>query len=77
MLERQRIEPPPHRRRLNTLVQSLAICLGENPEVPERKTWLLVGDCALVEGKEERSWVSGCPPSREVLLGSLIGAMAQ
>ncbi len=59
------------------LERPLAICLGENPEVPERKTWLLVGDCALVEGKEERSWVSGCPPSREVLLGSLIGAMAQ
>ena len=69
------------RERGTQLERPLAICLGKNPEVPEDKKWLLVGDCALVEdkgkGKDKSSWVGGCPPSREELLNSLISAMAK
>lgn len=54
------------------LEKPLAICLGKHPEVPEDKAWLLVGDCARVEGKDECNWVGGCPPSKEALLSSLI-----
>jgi uncharacterized protein (DUF362 family) len=58
------------------LEKPLAICLGKHPEVPEDKAWLLVGDCAQVEGKDERNWVGGCPPSKEALLSSLVGKFA-
>ena len=47
------------------LNQPLRICLGEDPEVPEDKAYLLVGDCAQIEGESEAHWVEGCPPSRE------------
>jgi len=59
------------------LEKPLAICLGKHPEVPEDKAWLLVGDCARVEGKDERNWVGGCPPSKEALLSSLIWYMSK
>jgi len=57
------------------LEKPLAICLGKHPEVPEDKAWLLVGDCAQVEGIDERHWVVGCPPNKEALLNSLIRYM--
>jgi uncharacterized protein (DUF362 family) len=57
------------------LEKPLVICLGKKPEVPEDKTSLLVGDCALDEDKDNYSFVLGCPPSREELLGYLAGAM--
>jgi len=59
------------------LEKPLAICLGKHPEVPENKAWLLVGDCAQVEGIDERNWVGGCPPSKEALLSSLIRHMSK
>ncbi len=59
------------------LEKPLAICLGKHPEVPEDKAWLLVGDCAQVEGIDEGNWVGGCPPSKEALLSSLIWYMAK
>jgi len=55
------------------LEKPLAICLGKHPEVPEDKAWLLVGDCARVEGTDERNWVGGCPLTKEALLSSLVG----
>ncbi len=58
------------------LEKPLVICLGNKPEVPEDKTSLLVGDCALDEDKDNYSCVLGCPPSREELLGYLADAMA-
>lgn len=65
------------RERGMKLERPLAICLGEKPEVPEHKTLLMVGDCALVEGKDKRNWVAGCPPNREELLSHLIDAMTK
>lgn len=59
------------------LEKPLAICLGKNPEVPEYKAWLLVGDCAQVEGMDEHNWVRGCPPSKEALITSIIRCMAE
>jgi uncharacterized protein (DUF362 family) len=59
------------------LEKPLAICLGKRPEVPEDKAWLLVGDCARVEGKDEHNWVRGCPLSKEALLSSLIWYMSK
>ncbi|HEY87713.1 MAG TPA: hypothetical protein G4O06_06805, partial [Dehalococcoidia bacterium] len=47
------------------------------PEVPEDKAWLLVGDCARVEGKDEHNWVRGCPLSKKALLSSLIWYMSK
>jgi uncharacterized protein (DUF362 family) len=55
----------------------LTICLGKNPQVPENKLCLLVGDCAEVKEKEPGSKVTGCPPDREVILASLAQAMAK
>jgi len=43
----------------------LRICLGTEPDIPEDKAYLLVGDCALTERHEEAKCVAGCPPSRE------------
>ncbi len=59
------------------LEKPLAICLGKRAEVPEDKAWLLVGDCARVEGKDEHNWVRGCPLSKEALLSSLIWYMSK
>ncbi len=49
----------------------LVICLGKEPEVPEEKICLLVGDCARVEGRDELDFVGGCPPGKEELLSHL------
>ncbi len=59
------------------LEKPLAICLGKHPEIPEDKAWLLVGDCARIEGMDESNWVEGCPLSKEALLSSLIWYMAK
>jgi uncharacterized protein (DUF362 family) len=55
------------------LERPLAICLGKHPEIPEDKAWILVGDCARVEGKD--NMVGGCPPGKETLSRSLIRYM--
>lgn len=55
------------------LNQHLCICLGKDPEIPEDKAYLLIGDCAQIEGENELNWVGGCPPSREELFGRLSG----
>lgn len=55
----------------------LAILLGKEPKLPQDKAWLLVGDCAQVEEKGEGNQVGGCPPDREELLCSLVGAIAK
>jgi len=52
------------------LKSPLRICLGTEPEIPKDRSYLLVGDCAQVEGRDE-NWVGGCPPSREEILGRL------
>ncbi|MFC1916714.1 DUF362 domain-containing protein [Chloroflexota bacterium] len=59
------------------LEKPLRICLGKDPEVPEDKAWLLVGDCAQIKGRNQLNWVGGCPPSREELLGSLMRCMSK
>ncbi|MFH1091297.1 MAG: DUF362 domain-containing protein [Pseudomonadota bacterium] len=59
------------------LDKPLAICLGKKPAPPKDKTALLVGDCALEEDKDNYSYVPGCPPDREELLGHLAGAMKE
>ncbi len=53
----------------------LAIVLGKDVEMPESKGWLLVGDCAQIEGISQEDWIGGCPPNREELLDGLIRAM--
>ena len=59
------------------LGEPLRICLGKNPDVPEDKAWLLVGDCAEVKNKGRGNWVGGCPPAREELLNSITQAMGR
>ncbi len=59
------------------LGKPLRICLGKEPALPEGKAWLLVGDCAQIEGGNERSRVRGCPPRREELLNRLVGYMSE
>ena len=59
------------------LDKPMAICLGENSDIPEDKICLLVGDCSRIEDSDERNWVPGCPPDKEILLGSLIKHMAK
>jgi len=58
------------------LKNPLRICLGDEPEVPEDKAWLLVGDCARLGGGDESNWVQGCPLDREELLSRLMRAMS-
>jgi len=55
-----------------SLGKPLVICLGKEPEVPEEKACLLVGDCARVEGRDELNFVGGCPPNREEILSHLM-----
>jgi len=43
----------------------LRICLGTEPDIPEDRTYLLVGDCALTRGDEAANCIAGCPPDRE------------
>jgi len=59
------------------LEKPLAICLGKEPEVPEDKVCLLVGDCAQGKGGEEPNFVAGCPPGKEALLSQLMRLLPQ
>lgn len=59
------------------LDKPMAICLGENPDIPEDKICLLAGDCSRIEDSGEYNWVPGCPPDKEILLGSLIKHMSK
>lgn len=52
--------------------QPLCICLGEEPQVPKDKAYLLVGDCARMESRNDLNWVGGCPPSREEIFHQLM-----
>lgn len=54
----------------------LAILLGNEVKPPENKAWLLVGDCARLDGDLGERRVEGCPLDREELLSGLIRAMA-
>ena len=47
------------------LNQPLRICQGKNPKIPSDKAWLLIGDCAQIEGSDPSNCVTGCPPNRE------------
>ncbi len=58
------------------LNRPMSVCLGKNTEISADKTWLLVGDCAQIEGTDERNWVPGCPPNKGVLLSRLTRFMA-
>ena len=48
-----------------TLKMPLRICLGEIPDIPEDRAFLLIGNCAISEMDEEANCVAGCPPVRE------------
>ncbi|MEE9366161.1 MAG: DUF362 domain-containing protein [Dehalococcoidales bacterium] len=48
-----------------TLKMPLRLCLGDNPDIPEDRSFLLIGDCAISEMDEEANSVAGCPPIRE------------
>jgi uncharacterized protein (DUF362 family) len=55
------------------LDKPMAICLGENTDIPRDKiSRLFVGDCSRIKDSDERNWVPGCPPDKEILFGSLI-----
>ena len=47
------------------LKMPLRICVGTDPDIPESRAYLLVGDCAITEPDEEAKCVAGCPPTRE------------
>ncbi|MBU2535223.1 MAG: DUF362 domain-containing protein [Chloroflexota bacterium] len=47
------------------LEMPLRICVGTEPDIPEDRDCLLVGDCAIIEGGEEARCITGCPPDRE------------
>jgi uncharacterized protein (DUF362 family) len=59
------------------LKKPLAISLGKNPDIPEDKEFLLVGDCARTKHIYRMNWVGGCPPNREELLDRLGQCMAE
>ncbi len=59
------------------LKKPLAISLGKNPDIPEDKEFLLVGDCARIKHIYRMNWVGGCPPNREELLNRLGQCMAE
>lgn len=59
------------------LKKPLAISLGKNPDIPEDKKFLLVGDCARIKHIYQMNWVGGCPPDREELLNRLGQCMAE
>ncbi|NQT05899.1 MAG: DUF362 domain-containing protein [Dehalococcoidia bacterium] len=46
------------------LQMPLRICLGTEPDIPADRAYLLVGDCALIDG-EETKCIAGCPLVRE------------
>ena len=56
------------------LEEPLGICLGTSPEIPQDKAYLLLGDCAQING-DELDWVGGCPPNKEELVRHLMGYM--
>jgi uncharacterized protein (DUF362 family) len=45
------------------LKEPLRICLGDEPDIPENRPFLLIGDCAIA-GEDEAKCVFGCPPDR-------------
>jgi uncharacterized protein (DUF362 family) len=47
------------------LEMPLRICVGTEPDIPEDRDYLLVGDCAIIEGGEKARCITGCPPDRE------------
>lgn len=59
------------------LEKPLAIVLGKEPELPEDKVWLAVGDCVQIKKRDRGNRVGGCPPARDELLNRLIQAIAK
>jgi hypothetical protein len=49
----------------------LRIYLGTDPKIQKDKAYVLIGDCAQVEGEDKDNWVGGCPPNREEILSRL------
>jgi uncharacterized protein (DUF362 family) len=47
------------------LKMPLRICVGTEPDIPEDRACLFVGDCAISEKDEKMECVAGCPPDRE------------
>ena len=54
------------------LEMPLRICVGTEPDIPEDRDYLLVGDCAIIEDGEEARCITGCPPDREEIRQRLI-----
>jgi len=54
------------------LKMPLRICVGTEPDIPGDRNYLLIGDCAIVEGEEEINCIAGCPPDREEVHQRLI-----
>ncbi|MFC1915426.1 hypothetical protein ACFLW4_01865 [Chloroflexota bacterium] len=54
-----------------TLNQPLRICLGTEPEIPDDRAYLLVGDCAQPDDENEPNRIKGCPPDKEEILERL------
>jgi hypothetical protein len=55
----------------------LTICLGKNPQVPENKPYLLIGDCAEVREAERGSKITGCAPDRKLIYDKLAQSMTE
>ena len=49
----------------------LGICLGKEPSISGNKEWLLIGNCAQIQGRNDLEWVIGCPPNRVEILEEL------
>lgn len=47
-----------------TLKVPLRLCLGDDPDIPKDRAFLLIGDCAITDD-DEAICVYGCPPTRE------------
>ena len=54
-----------------TLKMPLRLCLGNDPDIPGDRAFLLIGDCAISETDDETGCVAGCPPTREDIRQSL------
>jgi hypothetical protein len=50
------------------LKNPLAICIGQEPNIPQDRPGLFLGDCAGSEGRDGFNNMRGCPPKREDLL---------
>jgi hypothetical protein len=48
-----------------TLKMPLRLCLGNDPDIPRDRAFLLIGDCAISETGKEARCVIGCPPTLE------------